>query len=289
MRKSPPERLRSAPDRARAEQWTLVLLSQGINSWLRRDPDGWSVLVDGGDTERSTRVLALYDDETPERPKPARLTEYGPTSSGLAMAILLGAFYLVTGPRDPTVVWFQRGSASAELILGGEIWRTVTALTLHADIAHLGANAVACALFATAVCRSVGPGVGWWLIFLAGACGNALNALAHGSGHSSVGASTAIFGAVGLLAGLGLMRKRRLGLRGVRAWAPAAAGVALLAMLGTGRDTDLSAHLFGFLSGALLGLLAATPLRAVPPAGVQWLRLLGTSASIIACWRGARG
>jgi membrane associated rhomboid family serine protease len=231
-------------------------------------------------------VLDAYERENPDpAAEPARRVEYGPTWAGFFMAGLLGAFFLVTGPRDPNVDWFREGSAAAERILQGEVWRTVTALTLHADLGHILANAAACALFATAVCRSVGPGLGWWLILLAGALGNALNALAHGSHHTSVGASTAIFGAVGLLTGLQLVRRHRLGFRGRRVWAPIAAGLALLAMLGSSAQSDLSAHLFGFLSGTVLGVPAALGTRRIPARGTQAVLLLSAIATVVACWQ----
>src|SRR5207237_567665 len=79
----------------------------------------------------------------------------GNTFAAVGLAVLLCAFYYVTGPRAPAAAgidpWFERGSAVAARILGGEWWRAVTALTLHANLAHLLANAVACGLFAAAL------------------------------------------------------------------------------------------------------------------------------------------
>ena len=60
----------------------------------------------------------------------------------------------------------------------------------------------------TAVCWHLGPGVGLWLLLLAGAGGNAVTAAVHGSDHVSVGASTAIFGAIGILAALRIIAGR---------------------------------------------------------------------------------
>jgi rhomboid protease GluP len=51
-----------------------------------------------------------------------------------------------------------------------------------------------------AACDQLGPGVGLWLVLLAGTAGNALTAVAYGTQHNSVGASTAMFGAIGILA-----------------------------------------------------------------------------------------
>ena len=67
----------------------------------------------------------------------------------------------------------------------------------------------------------------------------------------SVGASTAVFGALGAVAALQARdpEQRR------RAWAPLGAGVALLAFLGTGKRADFAGHFCGFLAGVLLGFL----------------------------------
>src|SRR2546422_4485816 len=71
-------------------------------------------------------------------------------------------------------------------IVAGEWWRTVTALTLHADVPHLLGNAVASVVLVGAVSRELGPGLGLWLLVLAGAGGNALTAVAHGARYDSV-------------------------------------------------------------------------------------------------------
>src|SRR5262249_61517564 len=107
------------------------------------------------------------------------------------MAIVLVVAYLFSGPRESASAAFHAGSADSERIVAGEPWRTVTALTLHADLSHLVANVTAGALLATAVCRIVGGGLGAALIVLAGAAGNGLNPLLPGPPHRSIGASTA--------------------------------------------------------------------------------------------------
>lgn len=283
--------LRSAPERAAADQWALVLHSQGLDCRVEPDGAGWSLLVDSRDAERGEALLEVWDRENRRRERArARPPEYGPTAAGAAMALALLAFHLVAIAPAYGSRWHRLGSAASERILDGEWWRTVTALTLHADLAHVLANAAACALFATAVCRHFGPGVGWAAIVAAGALGNAVNAFAHGPGHVSVGASTAVFGALGLLAGERLWTRRRLGLRGTRAWAPLAAALALLAMLGTaGERTDLLAHVFGLGAGLVLGLGAAVALRRPPGEGAQRALLLAALAGVALCWGLALG
>jgi membrane associated rhomboid family serine protease len=170
-------------------------------------------------------------------------------------------------------------------MMAGEWWRTVTALTLHADAPHLLGNAVPSALFVTAVCQRLGPGLGLWLLLLAGAGGNALTAAVYGGGHSSVGASTAIFGALGILAALRIFAPGPGGRTSAKWWMVVAASLALLAFVGTGPNADLLAHVFGLLAGAALGAGAALTIRWMPPAPVQWLLMAAAGAAVWGAWR----
>jgi membrane associated rhomboid family serine protease len=279
--------LRWAPSREVADEWALVLLSAGVSVRVRGSRGGFSLSVAPELTERAEAILAAYERENPEtgEPEPAPVAAGLHGNAGFALAVALIAFHLVTGPRDPSIAWFERGSADAERILAGELWRPVTALTLHADFAHVLGNALIGGFFVAALCGSVGPGVGFALLLAAGAGGNLLNAFLHTSRHVAVGASTAVFGAVGVLVGLGVARRQRLGLASRRAWAPVAAGLGILAMLGAGGGrTDLWAHLFGLLTGAVIGLLASR--RLLRPPGVWLQGGLGmlAAALVLGCW-----
>ncbi len=273
--------LRIAHERALAEEWALVLEAEGLSPSVRQMRNGFVLGVPAEEAERATTALSAYEKENPAKPHDeGKLVESAHLPSGLAIAGALLAFFFFTGPWNSAARWFERGSADAERILLGELWRTVTALTLHADLVHAVTNAIACALFISAVCGVLGPGLGVVLVLLAGAGGNFLNALLHGSLHISVGASTSIFGAVGVLGGLGVVRRRLRGVRGRRAWVPIAAGFALLAMLGTGgQRVDLWAHLFGFLTGGVLGVLVAFAVPHPPGPRIQWT--LGSAALVL--------
>src|SRR4029434_6936970 len=166
--------------------------------------------------------------------------------AGAIVALLLVGFFAITGPRAGRSVWFERGSADAARLMAGEWWRTITALTLHADVPHLLGNALGTVILHTAVCWNLGRGVGLWLVLLAGAGGNALTAVAHRADHISVGASTATFGAIGILVALRII-VGRTGPARRKWWVVVAAGLALLALLRTGPPADLLSHLFVFL------------------------------------------
>jgi membrane associated rhomboid family serine protease len=269
--------LRATADHAQAEEWGLVLTSAGVPSHVQPMAGEWRLLVAEADAGRAGAVLEAYEEEIrPAKPEPPR--EYGRTWAGVVVALSLVAFYLVTGPTDADGAFARAGRASAAHILRGEVWRIVTALTLHADTAHLAGNAVAAVVFVGAVGRTLGPGLAVALVLLAGAGGNAVNAWLHGASHASVGASTAVFGALGILGGLAVMRGERR-----RAWIPLAGSLALLALLGTGERSDILAHLFGFLVGGGLGVGAAG-MRAPLGRGLQVLLGVGTGAVIAGCW-----
>ncbi len=205
-------------------------------------------------------------------------------TAGLVSALLL-AFFAVTGPRNASTRWFEVGSADSTLILAGELWRSVTALCLHADVGHVVANALFGALFLTAVSTGFGPGLGIALTLLAGAAGNVANAIFQGTDHVSVGASTAVFGAVGLLAGRAAADRLRKGGNRVAIWIPAAAGLALIAMLGTGARTDIWAHLLGFLMGGFLGMPAGLAWPNRPGLRFQTAALAAAAVAMLWCWR----
>jgi membrane associated rhomboid family serine protease len=273
------------PQRGQADEWALALTSAGIAHVVQPYLGQWALGVAAGDVARAQATIDAYAREN--RRPPSRLpavTEYGTTYAGIALAVGLVGFYafLVGTGREPT--WFRVGDAAAVRILDGEIWRAVTALTLHVNLAHVVGNAVCCAIFVTALCHALGPGVAMWIILLAGASGNVMNAALHGAPHTAVGASTAIFGAVGALGALQVVTRSRLQVARWRAWLPIAAALGLLAMLGTSADSDVLAHLFGFLAGLALGAGSALMVSPLPGRVVQGLLTAAALLTVIAAW-----
>jgi membrane associated rhomboid family serine protease len=171
--------------------------------------------------------------------------------------VLLGVAYAVG-----TGLWglgaFDAGELDAALVRHGQWWRALTALTLHLDAAHLGANLAAGVWFGYLAGRLLGPGSAWALIVTGAGAANLLEGLIAPAGHRSAGASTAVFTALGLLAVRswldGYAQRQRWALR----VSPLVAGIVLLAWLGSaGEHTDVFAHLSGFVVGGLLGALSA--------------------------------
>lgn len=187
-----------------------------------------------------------------------------------------------------------------------EWWRTVTALTLHADGDHVAGNALFGLFFFIPLCRRAGLGAGVLSALLAGATGNACNALFREANVLSLGFSTALFGAVGSLCAFAagdILERRAEGETGLlsalarKLMPPLAAGLALLGFLGGGGEarTDYRAHIWGFVcglvAGSLLRLMDAR-LRGAAPAAWKAAQagMLALAAGIVAvCWRMALG
>lgn len=154
----------------------------------------------------------------------------------------------------------RAASSSIGLFAKGEWWRPFTALFLHGDLPHLVGNLVGGAVFAALVSKAIGPLRGWILILACGTAGNILTARIHyPEEFLSIGASTAVFAALGILTGIGLSEtfRERTRLPWARIMAPVFAGVVLLSWLGSGSgttNTDVMGHVLGFGSGLVAGV-----------------------------------
>ena len=240
--------LRLVRDFRRAMDLSLVLDQEGIPHELRgAGEEQWALRIDDVDAPRAEAALAAFERENPlQRPRPERPTvPASAVACGLVFFLSLLALHVWTGPDSAGSPWFARGSADARAILAGEWWRTVTALTLHGDAGHAVGNAVLGGLLLTLLSRALGPGVACLLLLLAGAGGTLAAASLVRRDFVSIGASTAVFGALGALAAMPQLRRR--------AWMPLGAGLALLAFLGTSKRADLAGHLCGFAAGVVLG------------------------------------
>jgi len=262
----------------------------GIPYWLIPWPGaGFILYVDRLHAEAAREQCAAYEREQSGPVPPPEPTPSGAQSSIslLVYALLLSAMYVFTTTR-----LLRIGRSSEAAIRDGELWRVVTGLTLHADWPHMAGNMVGGILLAMLLFRFTGYGAGWLLILLTGALGNLLNALLHaGTGHSSIGASTAVFGTLGLVVGLRLscQLRQRAGAGSLRSWIPLLGGIAMLGLLGAGgARTDVTAHLLGFavgvLAGGTLGALRLDETLARLPPWRFWLPAL---TLVAAAWAAA--
>ena len=173
------------------------------------------------------------------------------------MIALIAVFYW----QDQDSALAEKAASSSVGLIGrGEWWRPFTALFLHADVGHLVGNLLSGLVFGTLVSRMIGPLPGWALILGCGTLGNIITSrLTYPEAFTSIGASSAVFAALGILSGLGVAEtlRDRARLPWVRISAPFLAGLILLGWLGGGghgTNTDVLGHIFGFSSGLVAGV-----------------------------------
>jgi hypothetical protein len=172
--------------------------------------------------------------------------------------VLMVVFYL----QQNDLTLSDRGaSSSIGLIEKGEWWRPFTALFLHANVGHIFGNLASGALFGMLVSKSIGPFKAWAMILFSGTLGNlTTSVLTYPESFTSIGSSTAVFGALGILSGIGLVEnfREKVSMPWVRVLAPLVAGFAMLGMLGgaePGSNTDILGHVFGFSAGVVSGMI----------------------------------
>lgn len=251
------------PTEAAAHEHALVALALGEACWVLPEPDGdFQLLAEPGPAPRIAAEIEAYvaEQSEPEPPVPDLPTHPVRPMFCLAWVAVL-ALVFRWQEVDPTLTE-RAASSSIGLLARGEWWRPFTALFLHGDLGHLVGNIVTGSCFGLLVARSIGALRGWLMILMAGVLGNlATSWIAWPEAFVSLGASTAVFGALGILSGHGVgasFRVRRKVRLAVVA-APLTAGIVLLGFLGGGGNpqTDVLGHCNGFAAGVVLGSLVA--------------------------------
>ena len=183
----------------------LVLHSLSIPyNILSHGDEHYALVVPASYAERARFEIWEYDQEN----QPAkRLTttikpDYERAIPGvIAYILVVVAVGWASGASAFASDWLAAGRIDGSLIREGEWWRVFTALTLHGSLKHLLGNIVFGSLFGILAGGLVGPGIAWLGIVLAAAVANTLNVFLLDATHRSIGASTAVFAALGMLSG----------------------------------------------------------------------------------------
>jgi membrane associated rhomboid family serine protease len=278
----------AARDGRQVDEAGFVLRAVGIEHALTQLEGWWQLSVPAASAVRASEELAAYRAEAAANPRlgTVKLDELEPGWAGVAVYVAVLLVVAVAANQDLLGQrWLAVGRLDVDRVLAGEWWRTVTALCLHVDTAHLAGNLVFGSFFGLYAGRYLGSGVAWLGILAGGALGNALNALIQPSGHLAIGASTAVFAALGLLAAYTWRR----GTLKQTSWkaraAPITAALGLLAFLGTGGeggDVDIMAHLTGFMAGLAIGVLLAMGELPRRPGAQMYAAALGAGTLLFA-------
>lgn len=246
-----------------ALEHALVPLAMSLPCWVDADAEAHRLWVAVDAAEAVREQLTTFDRDNAGWPPPRHSSlaesEARPGWRGASVwAIVTAAAFAAQG-EWPALT--EAGALDARAMWGrGELWRAATALFLHADLGHLLSNLGGGFFLFALVLGRWGARRGAALLGLAAVAGNLLAAAIHGADdYRSIGASTAVFAALGLLTGRAL---RELG-----GWSAArmtremfatfAAGLTTLALFGAGEArVDVLAHVTGFGAGLVAGWLA---------------------------------
>jgi membrane associated rhomboid family serine protease len=268
----------------------LVLASVKIPYELIDDGVSCALVVPAEHSPRAVEQLRLYEEENPPLlAKPRRAIVYQDALPGIVgYVFIVFAVAWMAGHSIFGSNWFADGRVDGSLIRVGEWWRTITALTLHADLRHLLGNLVFGVFFGIFAGRLLGSGVAWLAVVVAAALGNTANTLLLESTHRSIGASTAVFATLGILAGYVWRGRLMAQDRWPTRLGPIVGGIALLMFTGTGdENTDIGAHLMGFVCGFAAGMLLTLLGRMPAPIRVQLVAGGSAMAIIAAAWLAA--
>lgn len=277
----------AARSEKQAMDWSLVLVSQGIESSIE-PPDeqhGWRLLVPPVELRRALWTIHQYRTENQPRPWLQTLPWTGLVFDGrsLLWGLLLASFFVLSETRLPGLR--AAGVMDNAAVWSGEWWRLFTAVCLHGDAAHLVANATTGFVLLGLAMGGFGPGLGLLGSFLAGAGGNLAGLLVYPPQHRGLGASGMVLGALGMLTAQWLVfwragqPARQLIGRGVFA------GSLLMVLLGFNPATDVVAHVGGFLAGGCVGaLLALFGLRFTQETAPNRLAELACGGLVLGCW-----
>jgi membrane associated rhomboid family serine protease len=287
-------------DRRLSREHQLVLQAMGIPHGSMPAEGALLLLVRSEDAARAREQIERYDRENVGWPprEEAPVTISDGVQAAVVYAAVIGLFFALDHRRMYDVDWWAAGAAKSAAMRGGEWWRAITALTLHTDLSHLAGNLLFGATFGVILARGLGSGIAWAGFVLAGAIGNLLNAWLQPASHVSIGASTGVFGALGIQVAFEWMRRRETSVPVWRRLTPIAMGVVLLFWLGMGggssnefdtaRETahkiaeitgrvDVVAHITGFAAGLALGVALGAARKKIRLRG-RWQLGVGAGA-----------
>jgi rhomboid protease GluP len=272
---------------AMCREYSLVLEARGIEHDMTVSEGSWTLLVAVPLVEKATEEIRRYTAERSiVRPRPATIEPFAGAWAGGAVfvAILLLVAY-AAGRHLFGADWLAAGALDAGAARS-EWWRAVTAVTLHLDQLHLISNLLAGLVVGAAASQLVGPGVAWFSALTAAAIGNYLEMQIAPATHQAVGASSAVFAALGLVTGLAWSYRFSLRERRWYRWAPLIIGASLLTLFGAGGErVDVLGHLLGFSFGTVAGwLLAVVGIPRSRAARTQWLFGGAAALAIVGAW-----
>jgi membrane associated rhomboid family serine protease len=273
-----------AHSRRQAMDWSLVLISQGVETTIDfAEESGWGLIVSGEEHERALAVLQQYQAENRHWPWRQKISPKGVLFDwgSTGWVLLIALFYGIQ--THASVDFRDAGLMDAIAVSHGEWWRLFTAVFLHADLGHFAMNAAFGFLLLGLTMGAFGTGFGLLTAYLAGVGGNLATWLVYSEGHRNLGASGMVMGCLGLLASQTIFFRRgpnnfKIAVAGI------AAGLMLFTLLGLSPGSDVLAHFGGFVSGFALGSILLIVPRVSRNTGANIAAGIAFCALVILPW-----
>lgn len=237
-----------------AMDWALVATSQAIECSIEFEAnDGVWLLVfaSEADHDLAAEAIRAYEREnTTAWRQEVKWTGLLFDWRSLFWWAFIIVIFVFGQMRSP--VFVLAGSTTPAVRLG-EWWRAFTAVTLHADVAHLALNASIGFVLLGLTMGFYGPGKSVLSTLMAGAAANALGAFFRIGPYQGVGASGMVMAALGMLGAQSMFERHH----SAREWIGRGAlgSGLLLAIIGLDQNSDVLAHVLGFLCGSVAGIL----------------------------------
>lgn len=247
-----------ARSQQQAMDWSLVLASQAIESVVDYSPDPphWGLIVEQPDYERALGAIKQFQIENSAWPWRGELYDTGPIfdAGSVAWAVLVVCFFWFQNMHDSVT-----GVAAMDprAVAAGQWWRLFTAVMLHGDLAHLVMNVVLGVLLIGLVMGRYGTGLGLLISYVGGVLGNVVSWQLGPDSIISLGASGMVFSALGLLAAQSVAVWWKTRHAPGTALAGFLASLMLLVLLGLGPQSNIFAHIGGFVAGVVTGVFLA--------------------------------
>jgi len=239
-----------------AEDWSVVLLSQGIESMIQpgAEPGQWVLRVEPENYTRALRTLRVYVTEN----KQPVWVQPVPWSGGLIFDwrspvwfLMLAVLFYLSTYRFKSIR--DLGIVDSAAIHNGEWWRFFTATMLHADLPHLVSNCTIGIIFLGLAMAQYGGGLALLAAFLSGAAANVASFLVDQ--RPALGASGVVMAALGMLAAHSIWLWRTERPVGPIVLRSVLGGLLLLVLVGFDPASDVIAHVGGFIAGGICGVI----------------------------------
>lgn len=163
--------------------------------------------------------------------------------------------YLLTAlPIFPNQLFFELFAGVNLFIMQGEIWRIITPIFMHSGFSHFLFNSFSLVIFGPALEKMIGSARFTIVYIVTGISANIATLFLEPPTYIHVGSSGAIFGIFGYYISIFVLQKHRMSKENKQLLVTIT--VISIIMTFIQPNINVTAHIFGLISGFLIGMLS---------------------------------